>query len=312
MDQTEKVAKLTIERRIWIDAPRERVWQAVTDPDQLAQWFLPPFLGAQLKRDDSGEISVHMGPMTAAIALFEVMNQPRKVTSRSLPERLLTTTYLLDEEIGGTRVTVTMSGFEMLSEDARQERLAPSGEAWEKALENLKAYIDGKELLHPQGFIAALFGYRRETKEKSAVERSIWIKASRERVWQAITDPEQVEKWFSPGTKWRGTGLKVGAKLSVYDPVKDIDTNVQVIEVVDPPHQLITRTEPPEVQHMTVWTLDEENDGTRLTITHTGYELESEDIRHNNMEQNAFGFGMMLENLRAYVEGQSLPFPGGF
>src|SRR5438045_149075 len=100
MNKTEKVAKLTIERSIWIDAPRERVWQAITDPGQLAQWFLPPFLGAQLQRDNSGEISVHMGPMTAAIALFEVMDQPKKVTSRSLPERLLTTTYMLDEEKG--------------------------------------------------------------------------------------------------------------------------------------------------------------------------------------------------------------------
>jgi hypothetical protein len=30
------------------------------------------------------------------------------------------------------------------------------------------------------------------------------------------------------------------------------------------------------------------------------------------MEQNAFGFGMMLENLRAFVDGQGLPVPGGF
>ena len=30
------------------------------------------------------------------------------------------------------------------------------------------------------------------------------------------------------------------------------------------------------------------------------------------MEQNAFGFGMMLENLQAHIEGKSLPYPGGF
>src|SRR5262245_42225559 len=127
MEQAEKVANLTVERSIWINAPRERVWQAVTDPDQLAQWFMPPAMGAQLKRDDGGEISVVMGPMTAGIALFETVDQPRKVISRSLPERLLATTYMLDEEKGGTRVTVTVSGFESLSDDARQERLAPIG-----------------------------------------------------------------------------------------------------------------------------------------------------------------------------------------
>jgi uncharacterized protein YndB with AHSA1/START domain len=51
--------KLVVERSIWIAAPRERVWQAVTDPEQLAQWFLPPTLGAQMKGDDRGKISVY-------------------------------------------------------------------------------------------------------------------------------------------------------------------------------------------------------------------------------------------------------------
>jgi uncharacterized protein YndB with AHSA1/START domain len=131
-------------------------------------------------------------------------------------------------------------------------------------------------------------------------------------VWQAITDLEQLEKWFSPGTKWRGTGLKVGGRFAVYDPQTDTESFGQVIDVVDPPHRLVTHSEPPEVQHGTVWTLTEENGGTRLTITNTGYELEPEDVRHNNMEQNAFGFGMMLENLKAHIEGRDLPVPGGF
>jgi hypothetical protein len=30
------------------------------------------------------------------------------------------------------------------------------------------------------------------------------------------------------------------------------------------------------------------------------------------MEQNAFGFGMMLSNLKAQIEGEALPFPQGF
>ena len=148
--------------------------------------------------------------------------------------------------------------------------------------------------------------------EKLVVERSIWIAAPRERVWRAITDPEQVEQWFSPGTPWRLSALQVGGKLSVYNPETDTDMYIHILEIVDPPHQLVTRSEPPAVQHVTAWTLDEESGGTRLTITHTGYELEPVDIRHNNMEQNAFGFGMMLENLRACVEGQSLTYPGGF
>jgi uncharacterized protein YndB with AHSA1/START domain len=150
--------------------------------------------------------------------------------------------------------------------------------------------------------------------QKLAVERSIWIAASRERVWRAITDPEQVEKWFSPGTKWRGSGLHVGGKLSVYNPETDTDMYTQIIELVDPPHQLVTRSEPkpPETPHVTTWTLVEENGGTRLTLIRSGYELEPEDIRQKNMDENGFGFAMMLENVKAQVEGTNLPYPQGF
>ena len=35
------MSKIVIERSIWIASPRERVWQAVTDPAQIAQWFAP-------------------------------------------------------------------------------------------------------------------------------------------------------------------------------------------------------------------------------------------------------------------------------
>jgi hypothetical protein len=39
--QANEMRKMAIERSIWIAAPRERVWQAVTDPAQIVQWFAP-------------------------------------------------------------------------------------------------------------------------------------------------------------------------------------------------------------------------------------------------------------------------------
>ncbi|MAS34722.1 MAG: hypothetical protein CL610_11995 [Anaerolineaceae bacterium] len=305
---------MTVERSIWIDAPREQVWQAVTEPDQIAQWFLPVTLGAQMQRHDDGRLSVLLGPMAVDVARLEALEPPHRVTSRALPDGLLATIYTLEEADGGTQLTVTMSGIDALPADARRDRLQMSGDAWDQTLQNLKAHVAGTEKPFPQAGVAALFGFWRDMKEKIAVERSIWIKATRERVWQAITDPDQISQWFSPGTQWRGTGLIEGGRLSVYDAENDTDMYVQVIEKVDPPYQLITRSEPApeEVPQTTIWTLQEENQGTRLTITHTGYELQSADERPNNMEQNTFGFGMMLENLRALVEGQELPYPGGF
>jgi uncharacterized protein YndB with AHSA1/START domain len=306
--------QLKVERSIWIDIPRERVWQAITDPAELAQWLLPPALGAQLRRDANDAILLNMGGMEIPIAVLEEVEPPWHVRSYGLPDHVISITYLLEEENNGTRVTVTMSGFEELAVDARQDRMTPSGMAWEKALSNLEAYVTGMALPFPEGYVAALFGYRRESEKSFAVERSIWIAASRERVWSAITDPAQLESWFSPGTSWKLTALEVGGRLFVADPETGDETNVQVIQLVDPPQRFVTHSLPasPGSSEVTAYLLQEERGGTRLTITNSGYELLPDDGRWSAMEQNAFGFGMMLENLRAYIESKDLPTPSGF
>lgn len=306
--------QVTVERSIWIAAPREHVWLAVTEPEHVAQWLLPPMMGAQMKRDATGTLFVCMGDMEIPIAIMEAVDPPQTVRCHSLPDRLLATTYMLDEENGGTRVTVTMTGFESLPADAREDRLKPSGTGWEKALANLKAHVASAELPFPEGYVAALFGYRRESEQTFAVERSIWIAAPREKVWGAITDPTKIEKWFSPGTAWRLSALEVGGRLFVPNPETGAEMYTQVIERVDPPHHFVIRSvpEPTGTAEVTAHTLQEENGGTRLTITNSGYELAPEEVRWNAMEQNAVGFGMMLENVRAYIEGKRLPYPGGF
>jgi uncharacterized protein YndB with AHSA1/START domain len=252
--------------------------------------------------------------MKVNVAVLQAIEPPRQVTTLGLPDRSIAITYTLEEESGATRVRVVMRGSDSLSGDAVQERLAPSGAAWDMALANLKAYVEGIDLPYPQGMLAAIFGFRRESTEKFSVERSVWIAAPRERVWRAISDPEQLDKWFSPGALWGGTGLEVGGRFFLLNPETGAEMYAQVIEAVEPPYRLVTRQvpEPPDTVHVTTWQLEEENGGTRLMLTYSGYELEPVEARANNMEQNAFGFGMMLENLAAYIEGKKLPYAQGF
>lgn len=145
--------------------------------------------------------------------------------------------------------------------------------------------------------------------DQLAVERSIWINAPRERVWRAITDPAQVEHWFSPGTKWQSTGLEVGARLYVQGD-DGAELYAQVIELVDPPHQVAMRSL--DTSNVVTWTLVEDKGGTRVTVAETGFEGLADEARRQRMDQDAFGFGMLLENLQAYVMGRSLPYPHGF
>jgi uncharacterized protein YndB with AHSA1/START domain len=306
--------KIVMERSLWIPAPRERVWGAVSEPEQLGQWFLPPVMAGAMKRGDGGKILVSLGPMEADVAVLEAVEPPRQVTSRSLPDGLIATTYTLDEKDGGTQVTITMSGFEALPEGSRHDRLNVSGTTWEKALENLKAHVVGGELPHPFAGVAPLFGYWRRLETMMAVERSIWIKASRERVWQAITEPGQIQKWFSPGSTFKATGEQPGSRLYVENPENGEEMYVQILDVIEPPSRLVShsKAEPHEPSFVTSYTLTEENGGTRLTLTYTGYEGVAEDARPQSMEENTFGFGMMLQNIKAHVEGTEMPFPFGF
>lgn len=130
--------KIAIERSIWIAAPRERVWQAVTDPAQIAQWFAPGTSFSQ----NGNKICVRIDEMDIEVALIELVDPPRQITTRNLPDRSMTTTYTLEEENGGTRFTVTETGFEALPEDVRKEHLDQNGKGWETVLENLKAHVE--------------------------------------------------------------------------------------------------------------------------------------------------------------------------
>lgn len=137
-----------IRRSIWINAPRERVWLAVTEPAQITQWFAP---GAELIIKDS-IVSMLMGGEYVELAFIETFDPPHQFTTLGLPERAIATTYLLEEEQGGTRFTVIESGLETLPDDARQKHIEQNSAGWDMALQNLQAYVDGKSLPRPEGF----------------------------------------------------------------------------------------------------------------------------------------------------------------
>src|SRR5688500_19111629 len=80
--------QIKVERSIWIDVSRERVWQAITDPAELAKWFLPPMLGADMKRDDNDTILVSMGGMEIPVAILEELDAPRQVSISGLPDHV--------------------------------------------------------------------------------------------------------------------------------------------------------------------------------------------------------------------------------
>jgi uncharacterized protein YndB with AHSA1/START domain len=136
---------------------------------------------------------------------------------------------------------------------------------------------------------------------ETVVKRDIWIAAPRERVWGAITNAETIMKWW--GDTWIIDTLEVGGKVEFGQPGDMIHATIAVL---DPPRQFSIHW-PPQPHYQaenayTIFDLAEENNGTRLTVTETGYEALSGSERQERMNRTGSGYTMVLANLKSYVE----------
>jgi len=130
------------------------------------------------------------------------------------------------------------------------------------------------------------------------------IAASPERVWAALTDPEQIAVYMQ-GSRVTTTWV-VGSPITwdgEYDGRAYQDKGEVLI--VDEPHVLsMTHYSPmmgqpdePESYHTLVYTLTPSDAGTRLELTQDGNESEEQ------AEQFSRNWQQMLDGLKAHVEG---------
>lgn len=123
-----------VTQAVEVDAPRERVWQLLTDPAELPRWWpdaaeLEPRVGGRVKLDFgpgdvSGEVTRWEPP--SALAFTWVPS--------NMPGLELHVTFTVDDLGGGrSRVQVVHSGFETAPAEARE---AVAG-GWEHFLPRL-------------------------------------------------------------------------------------------------------------------------------------------------------------------------------
>lgn len=136
------------------------------------------------------------------------------------------------------------------------------------------------------------------------VERSIWINASRERVWRAITETEQIRQWWG-NDYWNIATLEVGATVEFGEADNPM---YATIAVLDPPREFSLQWPPqPQYHSIDVYTtfhLEEENGGTRVTVIETGFEALPESIRQERFESTLRGYETVLTDLKTHVERQ--------
>lgn len=140
--------------------------------------------------------------------------------------------------------------------------------------------------------------------ETSAVERSVLIYAPRQRVWEAITDPAQLEQWYAPGCAWEIPAAQVGATVKFHNT--DTDIQLATIEELEPLHRFTLRWEldpaHPGITLLNSFILEEADSGTRITVSQAGYESLPDGMREEQLRQDADAYTAIAESLKSYVE----------
>ena len=143
-----------IEKSIDIAAPVERVWRALTDHEEFGAWFRVRLDGPFVPGETSLGRITHPGyehlkwearvvamepPRRFAFTWHPYAVDPHKDYSGEPPTRV---EFRLEPEGGGTRLTVTESGFDSIPAGRRDEALRMNEGGWEQQVGNVRAHAE--------------------------------------------------------------------------------------------------------------------------------------------------------------------------
>ena len=137
--------QIAIKRDVWIEAPREKVWNILTDPVHIEQWWGEKW--AFSARSVGGAVTFGE-PDDASHATIAVFDAPSRFVLQwqaGADWPAMTTEFTLAEESGGTRVHVRESGFEQFDEDVRQKRLEQNENGYRTVMQDLKTYVEAQK-----------------------------------------------------------------------------------------------------------------------------------------------------------------------
>ncbi|SPE29349.1 Vanillate O-demethylase oxidoreductase VanB [Candidatus Sulfopaludibacter sp. SbA3] len=141
-----------IEKKIALKAPRQRVWEAITNENEFAKWFGVEFIEgkfalhqrAKLRATNKGYEHVQLYVTVERIEAPAVFAW-RWIPGAEQPEGEATTLveFRLEETgDGGTLLTVTESGFDRLSLAYRAKALQDNTRGWDAQAKSIQKYLE--------------------------------------------------------------------------------------------------------------------------------------------------------------------------
>ena len=153
------------------------------------------------------------------------------------------------------------------------------------------------------------------------IEKKIFLRAPRKRVWRALSDSKEFGSWFgiqfegpfTPGARLRGTivGTKVDADVAKAQKQHAGIAFEITIDRVEPERLLSFRWHPNAVERgvdystepttLVVFTLEEKADGVMLTVTESGFDQIPLARRAKAFTANERGWGMVLKLIEKHL-----------
>jgi uncharacterized protein YndB with AHSA1/START domain len=142
-----------IEKQITLDAPRSRVWRALTEVKQFNAWFgvslTTPFApGSEV----SGQINIRGFDHVTMTIWIETMEPDRFFSFRWHPyaiepgvdysaEPTTLVSFTLEDAGVGTRLTIVESGFDAIPESRRAKAFSMNSNGWNGQAENIRKFL---------------------------------------------------------------------------------------------------------------------------------------------------------------------------
>jgi uncharacterized protein YndB with AHSA1/START domain len=140
-----------VEKRVVLQAPRSRVWRAISNAKEFGTWFRVNLEGEFTEGRTIGGMITHRGNEHRIEMLVEKIEPERYFSYRWHPYALDSKDYsaepttlvefILEETDGATTVTIAESGFDRIPLARKAEAFRMNDQGWAAQIKNLAGYV---------------------------------------------------------------------------------------------------------------------------------------------------------------------------